>query len=148
MLTRAQSHCLEQIYLLSQKDGVARARDIAQNLDVGPSTITKTLQKLDQMDLIVYNKYEYIVLTPKGELVGEKIALKHEILQQFMLLLEIDPENAHTEVERIEHYVSDSTVERIKELVQFFNSNPSIAETFARVHMDAYKVKNGKVEDP
>ena len=48
---------IEVIYSLVKNKGYARSADIAEKLDVYPSTVTKMLKKLDVEGYIVYEKY-------------------------------------------------------------------------------------------
>ncbi len=58
---------LEIIYLMFEEKGYARATDIAEHLDVLPSSVTKMMKRLDRQGLGVYEKYRGFVLTSKGK---------------------------------------------------------------------------------
>ena len=48
MPTPSMEDYLEKIYQLIDKKGYARATDIAEALEVNPSSVTKMIQKLDK----------------------------------------------------------------------------------------------------
>ncbi len=58
---------LEKIHLLIVKKGYARPIDIASELNLAPSSVTRMLQKLDEYGYVVYEKYRGIVLTATGK---------------------------------------------------------------------------------
>ena len=48
MPTPSMEDYIEQIYILIERKGYARVSDIAENLSVHPSSVTKMVQKLDK----------------------------------------------------------------------------------------------------
>ena len=81
---------IEVIYSLVKNKGYARSADIAEKLDVYPSTVTKMLKKLDVEGYIVYEKYRGIALTEQGEKMGEYALTRHELLEDFLRLIGVD----------------------------------------------------------
>ena len=67
MATPSMEDYIEQIYLLIEEKGYARVSDIAENLNVHPSSVTKMVQKLDQEEYLIYEKYRGLILTEKGK---------------------------------------------------------------------------------
>lgn len=57
MPTPSMEDYIEQIYLLIDNKGYARVSDIAEALEVHPSSVTKMVQKLDRESYIVYERY-------------------------------------------------------------------------------------------
>ena len=57
---------VEVILELIEEKGYARIVDIGQHLSVGAPTVTKTLQRLDDEGLVVYERYRGVVLTAAG----------------------------------------------------------------------------------
>ncbi len=68
---------IEVIYSLVKNKGYARSADIAEKLEVYPSTVTKMLKKLDVEGYIVYEKYRGIALTEQGEKMGEYALIQY-----------------------------------------------------------------------
>lgn len=58
---------MERIYKLIDEKGYARVSDIAEGLEVHPSSVTKMIQKLDKDEYLIYEKYRGLVLTSKGK---------------------------------------------------------------------------------
>ncbi|WP_175991273.1 transcriptional regulator MntR [Bacillus sp. Marseille-Q1617] len=120
MPTPSMEDYLEQIYLLIENKGYARVSDIAEALTVHPSSVTKMVQKLDKDDYLVYEKYRGLVLTPKGNKIGKRLVYRHDLLEQFLRVIGVKEEHIYEDVEGIEHHLSWDSIDRIGDLVQFF----------------------------
>src|SRR5690554_4260048 len=124
MPTPSMEDYIEQIYLLIDTKGYARVSDIAEALDVHPSSVTKMVQKLDKDGYLNYEKYRGLVLTKRGEKIGERLVYRHDLLEQFLEIIGVDDDNIYEDVEGIEHHLSWNAIDRIGDLVQYFKSNP------------------------
>ncbi|HHW37612.1 MAG TPA: transcriptional regulator MntR [Bacillales bacterium] len=123
MPTPSMEDYLEQIYLLIDQKGYARVSDIAENLSVLPSSVTKMVQKLDKDEYLIYEKYRGIVLTPKGKKIGQRLLFRHELLEQFLGLIGVKEENIYNDVEGIEHHLSWNSIDRIGDLIHYLEKN-------------------------
>lgn len=128
MPTPSMEDYIEQIYLLTERKGYARVSDIAEALSVHPSSVTKMVQKLDKNEYLIYEKYRGFVLTPKGKKTGKRLVYRHELLEQFLEMIGVDQENVYDDVERIEHHLSWNAIDRIGDLVQYFEERPERLE--------------------
>lgn len=125
MPTPSMEDYLERIYLLIEDKGYARVSDIAEALEVHPSSVTKMVQKLDRSEYLIYEKYRGLILTPKGKKVGKRLVYRHDLLEDFMKIIGVSQENIYTDVEGIEHHISWDAIDRIGDLVQFFQEDES-----------------------
>lgn len=126
--TSSMEDYIERIYLLIDEKGYARVSDIAEGLDVHPSSVTKMIQKLDKDKYLVYEKYRGFMLTPKGKKLGKRLVYRHELLENFLGVIGVSPENIYTDVEGIEHHLSWDSIDRIGDLVQFFEEETKRAK--------------------
>ncbi|MFD0051925.1 transcriptional regulator MntR [Actinomycetes bacterium NPDC127524] len=124
MPTPSMEDYIEQIYILIEEKGYARVSDIAENLSVHPSSVTKMVQKLDQEKYLVYEKYRGLVLTANGKKIGKRLVFRHELLEQMLRQLGVKEENIYRDVEGIEHHLSWDAIDRISDLVQYFDESP------------------------
>lgn len=124
---------IEQIYLLIENKGYARVSDIAEALSVHPSSVTKMVQKLDRNEYLIYEKYRGLILTPKGKKTGKRLVYRHELLEQFLKMIGVAEENIYHDVEGIEHHLSWNAIDRIGDLVQYFEENPERLEELNRM---------------
>lgn len=67
MLTRKAENYLEAIFNITEEKGYARIKDIASALGVNPASVVEMMNKLNDMDFVIYRKYDSVRLTPKGE---------------------------------------------------------------------------------
>lgn len=123
MPTPSMEDYIEQIYLLIEEKGYARVSDIAEALSVHPSSVTKMVQKLDKDEYLVYEKYRGLILTPKGKKIGKRLVFRHDLLEQFLRIIGVDEENIYNDVEGIEHHLSWNAIDRIGDLVQYFEED-------------------------
>ncbi|MEW8970010.1 MAG: transcriptional regulator MntR [Mesobacillus sp.] len=125
MPTPSMEDYIEQIFILIEQKGYARVVDIAEALSVHPSSVTKMVQKLDKDQFLVYEKYRGLVLTPKGYKTGKRLVDRHELLEQLLKVIGVKEENIYNDVEGIEHHLSWDAIDRIGDLVQFFEEDQS-----------------------
>ncbi|KEZ50982.1 MULTISPECIES: transcriptional regulator MntR [Metabacillus] len=133
MPTPSMEDYIEQIYILIEEKGYARVSDIAEALSVHPSSVTKMVQKLDKDEYLIYEKYRGLILTPKGKKIGKRLVYRHELLEQFMRLIGVDEEKIYNDVEGIEHHLSWNAIDRIGDLVQFFESDEARVDTLRAI---------------
>ncbi|MFD1850603.1 transcriptional regulator MntR [Oceanobacillus bengalensis] len=123
MPTPSMEDYIEQIYILMDTKGFARVADIAETLEVHPSSVTKMIQKLDKDDYLNYEKYRGFVLTSKGKKIGERLVFRHELLEEFLGIIGVEEENIYGDVEGIEHHLSWNSIDRIGDLVNYFKAD-------------------------
>lgn len=123
MPTPSMEDYIEKIYSLIEKKGYARVSDIADELFVHPSSVTKMVQKLDKDEYLVYEKYRGLVLTPKGKKVGKRLLERHTLLERFLTIIGVEEEHIYHDVEGVEHHLSWNSIDRIGDVVQYFEEN-------------------------
>ncbi|MCG1022711.1 MULTISPECIES: transcriptional regulator MntR [Sutcliffiella] len=133
MPTPSMEDYIEQIYMLIEDKGYARVSDIAEALAVHPSSVTKMVQKLDKDQYLIYEKYRGLVLTSKGKKIGKRLVYRHELLEQFLRVIGVDEENIYEDVEGIEHHLSWNAIDRIGDLVQYFEEEKDRVEALQTI---------------
>lgn len=123
MPTPTMEDYLERIYILIKDKGYARVSDIAEALEVHPSSVTKMVQKLDKSEYLIYEKYRGLVLTAKGKKIGKRLVERHDLLENFLTIIGVSEENIYIDVEGIEHHLSWNAIDRIGDLVQYFQED-------------------------
>ncbi len=124
MPTPSMEDYLEVIYKLIEEKGYARVSDIAEALKGAPSSVTKMVQKLDQNQYLIYEKYRGLVLTPKGKKIGKRLLDRHTLLEEFLRIIGVDESRIYDDVEGIEHHLSWDSINNIEYLVEYFQKNP------------------------
>lgn len=142
MTTPSMEDYLEKIYELIKGKGYARVSDIATELNLQPSSVTKMVQKLAEAGYIHYERYRGLVLTPAGEALGEEMKDRHAMLEDFLRIIGVPEETVKVDVEGIEHHVSPSTVRCLQELTAFLRENGEV-----RALLDRYRKQPGATSD-
>lgn len=127
--TSSMEDYLEMIFRLSENKGYARISDLAQALNIQRPSASAMVQKLSEAGYLEYRKYGLIELTPSGRTLGNYLLYRHNIIEQFLSLIGISA-GLLTETEKIEHNVSNTTVERLQCLIKFFREQPGLKEAF------------------
>ena len=133
MPTPSMEDYIEQIYLLIESKGYARVSDIAEALSVHPSSVTKMVKKLDKDGYLNYEKYRGLILTAKGKKIGKRLVYRHDLLEQFLGIIGVDEENIYDDVEGIEHHLSWNSIDRIGDVVQYFEGDKKREEALKEV---------------
>ena len=112
-LTPQTEDCLKAIYALS-REGKAGTLDIAARLGITPASVTGMLKRLAELQLVEYQAYKGVRLTPAGEQIALEILRHHRIIESFLhRALGVPLEELHEEAERLEHHISESLEARM-----------------------------------
>lgn len=98
--------------------GVASTSDVSDQLSVAPASVTRMLGRLQEMDLVRYERYRGASLTEKGRMEALRLVRRHRLIETFLLEhLGYSWQEVHDEAERLEHAVSDGFTERLAEFL-------------------------------
>ncbi|MBP1989066.1 transcriptional regulator MntR [Paenibacillus eucommiae] len=136
MPTPSMEDYLEKIYKLFEEKGYARVSDIAEGLEVHPSSVTKMIQKLDKDKYLVYEKYRGLILTSKGKKMGKRLVDRHVLLEEFLTTIGVLEDNIYKDVEGIEHHLSWDSITCIETLVEYFRREPSRQEELQQIRKE------------
>ncbi len=104
---------LKAIHHLGVEERVSTS-EIAEYLEVSPSTVTSMLAKFEERGLADYEKYEGVVLTEEGETVALEVLRHHRLLESYLAeRLDYDWADVHDEADRLEHHISEEFERRI-----------------------------------
>lgn len=124
-LSASQEDYLEAIYHISAQKMAARAKDIADCLDVRASSVTGALRLLGKMGLVNYAPYDLITLTEKGSTAAAEIVRRHRALKNFFVnVLGIDTQEADEAACKMEHSVSKNIVRRLVKYLECMEQCP------------------------
>ena len=115
---------LEMICRMLKGQDIVRIQALSENLHVKPSSASKMVNALKERGYISFQKYGYLTATPKGLEVGEYLLYRHDILHEFLCLLN-HSENELEQVEKIEHYINRETVANLHLLLERLKSSTS-----------------------
>lgn len=132
VLTASLEDYLEMIYRSIMSSGFVRGNELAKELNVKPSSVSKMIAKLSSLGYIDYEKYGVIKLTEKGIETGKYLLWRHKSIESFFKLVSCDKEIALMETELVEHILSKNTVRNISDLVEFINKNDNIRREYIK----------------
>lgn len=98
--------------------GEARQVDMAARLGVSQPTVAKMLKRLASVGLIEMIPWRGVFLTPEGEKLAQESRERHQIVENFLLVLGVSPEIARRDAEGMEHHVSQETLEAFRHFTQ------------------------------
>jgi Mn-dependent transcriptional regulator len=130
LLSASMEDYLEMIYRLSAKTGFTRINELSEALSVHPPSATRMVQKLGELNLLLYEKYGVIILNDEGKKFGEQLLRRHNTIETFFRLFSIPEEQILTETEKAEHTLSDETTKCFEEFISFIQDNPEVMNRF------------------
>lgn len=114
-LTESMEDYLEMIYRNFKIGNEIHVKEIANKLNVKPSSASKMINKLKEYKLVEAEKYSTIKLTKEGKIIGEYLLWRHNVLVNFFKKL--NKKNYSLEqVEKIEHFIDFETIKNIENL--------------------------------
>ena len=126
MLTQSEENYLKAIYTLSQElERSVSTNDLADEMDTKASSVTDMLKKLNEKDLVNYQKYQGCDLTTKGTKFALLVIRKHRLWETFLVSkLNFGWEEVHEIAEQLEHIHSVELVNRLDEFLGFPEVDP------------------------
>ncbi|EFP0775827.1 manganese-binding transcriptional regulator MntR [Escherichia coli] len=109
---------VELISDLIREVGEARQVDMAARLGVSQPTVAKMLKRLATMGLIEMIPWRSVFLTAEGEKLAQESRERHQIVENFLLVLGVSPEIARRDAEGMEHHVSEETLDAFRLFTQ------------------------------
>ena len=105
---------LETILILSQKLDHVRSLDVAEYMGFSKPSISRAVGLLKNAGYVLMDPAGYLTLTDAGRAIAEKIYERHNTLSRFLMAIGVDEKTAQEDACKVEHYISDTTFERIK----------------------------------
>lgn len=113
---KSREDYLEAILVLVKKTGDAvRKTDIAESMGFSRPSVSIALKKLEEDGYIFTENRRYIHLTPKGQMLAEKIYERHLVLTLILMELGVSKATAGNDACNMEHYISDESFNRVKD---------------------------------
>ena len=106
---------VELISDLIREVGEARQVDMAARLGVSQPTVAKMLKRLASVGQIEMIPWRGVFLTPEGEKLAQESRERHQLVENFLLVLGVSPEIARRDAEGMEHHVSEETLVTFRE---------------------------------
>ena len=124
-MTESLENYLEMISFLSDEPenipGGIRVTDIASRLNVSKPSVLTALKNLEEQGFIEHRHYSTVTLTKKGKLEAMSIRERHLLLTSYLRdILGVSAETAEKDACKMEHLLSDETLDRMKNQVKMY----------------------------
>lgn len=106
---------LEAILTLRRRNGQVRSVEVAAELGYSKPSVSIAMKKLREQGYVRMDEAGLLTLTEEGEAVAQGIFERHTTLKKALMLLGVDEDAAAEEACKLEHAISDSTLEKIKD---------------------------------
>jgi len=83
-LTKSERETLKAVYRLTKGDEPAHTGDLADKLEVSPSTVTTTVKRLADRGLVEHRLYKGVELTDGGRHAAISAIRRHRIVERFL----------------------------------------------------------------
>jgi len=128
---------LSVIYKSADSNGVIKANQMAEKLNVSGAAVTDMLRKLSKEGFVDYKRYKGIKLTHSGEEYARNMVRRHRIWEVFLhQIVGLPWDKVHGEAENLEHSSSDELIDRLDKMLDFPEFDP---------HGDPIPDRNGKM---
>ena len=119
MLSSTEENYIKSIYNLSNngKDNVS-TNAIADSLKTKPASANSMINRLAEKDLLIYKKYNGVLLTKTGKTEALKIIRRHRLWEVFLVeKLNFNWDEVHEIAEQLEHVKSALLISRIDQFL-------------------------------
>lgn len=121
MLSPRIEDYLEELFLLESTGRKITVTDLADRLKITKGTVTATVQKLVELELVKHERYGNLHLTDAGRRRGMTVFHRHEGFRAFFHeLLGLDRDHSSEMACSMEHYIDPVTEERLYALLEYF----------------------------
>lgn len=109
---------LETIYVLSQKTGATRSIDVAEHMGYSKPSVSRGVGLLKNGGYLTMDKDGTLTLTEKGMERAKSIFERHTVLTSFLTKIGVSEKSASSDACKIEHVISEETLEAIKIFIE------------------------------
>lgn len=118
MASTTEENYLKALYNLSNTQGEVNISELAQSLGVSMPTVNSMVKSLQKSNLVIYQKYKPVILTPQGQKEAALIIRKHRLTEMFLVKkMGFGWEEVHEVAEQIEHIHAPKFFERMDEML-------------------------------
>lgn len=105
---------LETVHVLSKKGGIVRSIDVSEYMGYSKPSVSRAIGLLKSGGYLTVGADGALELTDVGLEVAERIYERHTVITDFLTLIGVDGETAAEDACKIEHDISDTTLDAIK----------------------------------
>ena len=114
---------LETIYVLTKQGKSIRAIDVCEHMGYSKPSVSRAVGLLKAGGYLTVEEGGSLKLTQRGKEKAEKTYKRHTVLTDFFVLLGVDKELAAEDACKIEHHISDQTIEALQKHLEETKKN-------------------------
>ncbi len=126
-VTEAMEDYMEMIVRLCEKQPSVHVGQIAEQLHIAGSSVTKMVKKMAGLGLVHYQKHGAVSPTGQGKALGQYFLIRHEQISLFLQNIGV-VEDVFRQTELIEHQITPHTLEVISRFNRLFVERPDWQE--------------------
>lgn len=107
---------LKAIYVLQERDGLAKTGALARQLGITAGSVTEMIKRMADTSprMVTYRQHHGVTLTARGRQAAIAIIRRHRLLETFLQqVLGLGWEAVHEEAETLEHHLSERLISAI-----------------------------------
>ena len=105
---------LETIYTLMRERASVRSIDVCEHMGFSKPSVSRAIGLLKSGGFVQVDAKGYLTLTAQGEEVAKRTFDRHRLLKEVFVRLGVDEAIADADACKIEHHISDQTMEALK----------------------------------
>ena len=127
MITSTEEDYIKAIFNISQrgKKELVGTNQIAAQMSTTAASVTDMLRKLNKKEMIIYEKYKGVKLSPMGTIKAMTLLRKHRLWESFLVeKLGFAWDEVHDIAEQMEHIQSSELANRLDKYLGYPKFNP------------------------
>ena len=136
MITLSEENYLKAILSINlNKNSAASTNEIANTLNTSAASVTEMVKKLQDKNLVIYEKYKGVNLSSNGRKKAIEILRKHRLWETFLVKkLGFNWSEVHDVAEQLEHIKSKKLTDKLNRFLNYPKFDP---------HGEPIPTKNG-----
>ena len=118
-ISYTEENYLKAIFKISEKEGKAASTNaMSGEMQTSAASVTDMIKRLSEKELINYERYKGVTLTPSGNKLATSLIRKHRLWEVFLVeKLGFSWDEVHEIAEQLEHIQSIELVKRLDEFL-------------------------------
>lgn len=118
-ISESGENYLETIIEIERESGIVRSAEIAKRLNVSRPSVNRAIGILKEAGMVEQEYYGNVQLTEKGRERASSVLARHiELSKFFTEVLKVDAETADADACRIEHVMSEKTMDALNAYIK------------------------------
>ncbi len=113
--TESAQNYIETIYILTRRQKDVHAADVCAYLGFSRPTVSEAVHQLKEKGYLHVDESNHLRLTEEGLSLAQALYERHSVLTQALMSLGVDEKTADEDACKIEHDLSQTSFEKIKE---------------------------------